>query len=126
MDSEDNLWIQAEQFKIKQALMNIIKNSIDASTGKGQVSIKAYRQLNKVCIKIRDNGVGMTSEELAILGTPFYSTKTNGTGLGLMVTFRIIQAIKGTLEFQSVKGEGTNALVILPAVDDHRKEVNGC
>ncbi|MGG3306584.1 ATP-binding protein [Paenibacillus sp. 2KB_20] len=120
VDSEDNLWIQAEQFKIKQAVMNIIKNSIDASTGsKGQISIKAYRQLNKVCIKIRDNGVGMTSEELAILGTPFYSTKTNGTGLGLMVTFRIIQAINGQLEFQSIKGEGTTALVILPAVDDH-------
>ncbi|OPA73607.1 hypothetical protein BVG16_27760 [Paenibacillus selenitireducens] len=121
--SEDNLWIQADQYKIKQALINIIKNSIDASiASKGQVSITAYRQLNKVCIKIRDNGVGMTSEQLSILGTPFYSTKMNGTGLGLMVTFRIVQAINGKLEFQSVKGEGTTALVILPSVADHKNK----
>ncbi|TCZ81086.1 HAMP domain-containing histidine kinase [Paenibacillus albiflavus] len=121
VDAEDNLWIQAEQLKIKQAMMNIVKNAIEASTDKGQVSIKAYRQLNKVCINIHDNGVGMTSEQLAILGTPFYSTKTNGTGLGLMVAFRIIQAINGTLEFQSIEGKGTTALVILPAVDEYRR-----
>ncbi|MDR0269938.1 HAMP domain-containing sensor histidine kinase [Paenibacillus sp.] len=121
VDSEDNLWIQADQFKVKQALINIIKNSIDASTAsKGEVTISAYRQLNKVCIKIRDNGVGMTREQLSILGTPFYSTKMNGTGLGLMVTFRIIQAISGKLEFHSVIGEGTTALVMLPAFTEHK------
>ncbi|MED0671021.1 ATP-binding protein [Aneurinibacillus aneurinilyticus] len=121
VNSEQNLWIQADQFKIKQALIYIIKNSIEASMiSQGQVSIKAYRKLNKVCIQICDNGTGMTSEELMRLGTPFYSTKTNGTGLGLMVAFRIIQAVSGKLEFQSVKGKGTTALVIFPAVADHK------
>jgi two-component system sporulation sensor kinase B len=116
---EEDLWIQADLSKIKQALTHIIRNSIDAtSASKGQVSITAYRQYNQICIRIRDNGVGMSAEQLSILGDPFYSTKVNGTGLGLMVTFRIIQSIGGRVEFKSIKGEGTTALVTLPTAPD--------
>ncbi|MCM3039444.1 HAMP domain-containing histidine kinase [Paenibacillus motobuensis] len=119
MLAEEDLWIQADLSKIKQALTHIIRNSIDAtSASKGQVSITAYRQYNQICIQIRDNGVGMSAEQLSILGAPFYSTKMNGTGLGLMVTFRIIQSIGGRVEFKSVKGEGTTALVTLPTAPD--------
>lgn len=119
MLAEDDLWIQADRSKIKQALTHIIRNSIDAtSASKGRISIAAFRHFHHVCIRIRDNGVGMSPEQLSILGNPFYSTKLNGTGLGLMVTFRIIQAVGGSLEFQSVKGEGTTALVTLPAAAD--------
>lgn len=115
MDIEPHLWIQANSCKITEALVAIIHNSIEASSHmKGWVSIKAYRQWNRVCIEISDNGIGMTPEELGRLGTPYYSTKTNGTGLSLMAAYRIIQAISGKLEYRSVKGKGTTALMILP------------
>lgn len=57
----------------------------------------------------------MKVSELARLGEPYYSNKTKGTGLGLMVTFRIIEAMNGTIEFHSRKGEGTEVLIKLPA-----------
>ena len=61
------------------------------------------------------NGEGMKVSELARLGEPYYSNKTKGTGLGLMVTFRIVEAMNGTIEFNSCKGEGTEVLIKLPA-----------
>ena len=57
----------------------------------------------------------MTEEELERLGTPFYSTKNNGTGLGLMVAFRIIHVIQGHLKYNSEKGKGTEAIIMLPS-----------
>ncbi len=114
--SDENLTIRADRFKIRQALFHIVKNSLDASVStESSVSITAFRESDTVCISIRDQGVGMTEDEVARLGTPFYSTKTNGTGLGLMVAFKIIHAIGGKVEFTSVKGEGTEARVSLPA-----------
>ncbi|MNC81192.1 Sporulation kinase E [compost metagenome] len=53
--------------------------------------------------------------ELAHLGEPYYSNKKKGTGLGLMVTFRIIEAMNGSIQFQSRKGEGTEVIVKLPS-----------
>ncbi|GAA3406935.1 HAMP domain-containing sensor histidine kinase [Paenibacillus hodogayensis] len=126
VDAEQALWIEANPFKIKQALIHIIKNAIDASMAPGgHISVKACRRSNQVCIDIQDYGTGMTPEQLEILGTPFYSTKTNGTGLGLMAAFRIVHAIHGKLEFRSVKGEGTTATMTVPAAKAISLEKNG-
>ncbi|MBB6670767.1 ATP-binding protein [Cohnella nanjingensis] len=117
IDANEKLWIRADQLKIKQALVNILKNAIEASTKGGTVLLKAYRESDNIHIQICDEGEGMTTGELTRLGTPFYSTKNNGTGLGLMVAFRIIQATGGHLEYKSEKGKGTNAVVMLPTVN---------
>ncbi|MBJ6363050.1 ATP-binding protein [Paenibacillus sp. GCM10012307] len=114
IEAEETLLLEADRYKIMKALGHVIKNAIEASNG-GQVFINAQRVLDKIQISISDNGEGMTPEELTRLGTPFYSTKTNGTGLGLMVAFRIIQAIGGQLEYTSEKGKGTTSVVSLDA-----------
>ncbi|MEK8127666.1 ATP-binding protein [Paenibacillus filicis] len=112
----EKLWIQADPFKVRQALVNILKNSIEASIAGGKVSLRACRESDRVHIQVSDAGEGMTTEQLTRLGTPFYSTKNNGTGLGLMVAFRIIQAIGGHVEYTSKQGKGTDAIISLPMV----------
>ncbi|MFD1772723.1 sensor histidine kinase [Paenibacillus rhizophilus] len=113
---EDGLYVKFSSSKFKQALINLIKNGIEALQESGLVIITAWKSGGYVVISIRDSGEGMTSGEMARLGEPYFSNKTKGTGLGLMVTFRIIEAMNGTIEFKSIKGKGTEVIVKLPAV----------
>jgi signal transduction histidine kinase len=65
-------------------------------------------------IHIRDNGEGMDAQTLSRLGEPYFSNKTKGTGLGMMVTFRIIETMNGKISFTSAKGVGTEATIRFP------------
>ncbi|MDG0872080.1 HAMP domain-containing histidine kinase [Paenibacillus thiaminolyticus] len=112
-----DLTIEGNSSKFKQAFINLVKNSIEALHSNGWIRIAAHKQDGLVIIRIRDNGVGMDKKELARLGEPYYSNKTKGTGLGLMVTFRIIEVMQGKLEFHSEKGVGTEVTVTFPAVE---------
>ncbi|WP_053374147.1 sensor histidine kinase [Paenibacillus sp. FJAT-27812] len=113
VDLESNLYVRGNSSKFKQALINIIKNSIEALGQEGTIHIRAYenKDTKNVIIRIKDNGEGMTENDLKRLGEPYYSKKTKGTGLGLMVTFRIIEVMQGTLHFTSKKGFGTEAII---------------
>lgn len=112
----DKLFVHGNSTKFKQAFMNMIKNSIEALKTNGVVEIEAHAEQDTAIIRIKDNGEGMEPEQIAKLGEPYYSTKTKGTGLGLMVTFRIIEVMHGTIEFRSEKGKGTEALIRFPLV----------
>ncbi len=109
------LLIHGNSSKFKQALINMIKNSIEALVQEGHIRIWAYHEAGQVVVHIRDNGEGMDPEEIKRLGEPYYSKKTKGTGLGLMVTFRIIEAMEGNVIFNSEKGVGTEAIIRFPA-----------
>ncbi|WP_167859779.1 sensor histidine kinase [Paenibacillus cymbidii] len=112
----ENLYVRGNPSKFKQAFMNIIKNSIEASRENGTIEWSVYADNDTAVIRISDNGEGMDYDQIAKLGEPYYSTKTKGTGLGLMVTFRIIEVMNGTLEFRSEKGKGTEAIARFPLV----------
>lgn len=112
----EDLYVQGNPSKFKQAFMNIIKNSIESLRENGIIEVDVCAESDKAVIRIADNGEGMEKEQIAKLGEPYYSTKTKGTGLGLMVTFRIIEVMNGTLEFRSEKGKGTEAIVRFPLV----------
>ncbi|MFC5701399.1 ATP-binding protein [Cohnella faecalis] len=116
IDIPENLHIYGNSSKLKQAFINIIKNSIEAIGKDGVIGIYAYSTERDVILRISDNGEGMEEEKLASLGEPFFSTKSKGTGLGLMVTFRIIEAMKGSIEFRSTKGKGTEAIIRFPLI----------
>jgi signal transduction histidine kinase len=111
-----NLYIQGNSSKMKQAFINILKNSIESLRGNGRIHLWAYEERGEVFVHIRDNGEGMEENMLKRLGEPYFSNKTKGTGLGLMVTFRIIELMDGKLEFKSERGKGTEAIVRFPAV----------
>lgn len=108
---EEKLSIQADSKKLAQALVNIIKNAIESMPNGGLLQVKAYRTFNRICIEIQDTGVGMSKEEITRLGNPFYSTKEKGTGLGLMITYRIIEAMNGKIRVKSKKGTGTTFFI---------------
>lgn len=110
------LYIYGNSSKFKQAFVNIIKNSIEALKEEGDIQIWAYEKNGKISIHIKDNGEGMEPEVLSRLGEPYFSNKTKGTGLGLMVTFKIIEVMSGSISFFSEKGSGTEAIIIFPSV----------
>ncbi|GGA27393.1 ATP-binding protein [Paenibacillus physcomitrellae] len=115
VDIPSDLNVLGSSSKFKQACVNIIKNSIESFKDEGEILVWAYEANEHVYIHIKDNGGGMTKEEMNRLGEPYFSNKTKGTGLGLMVTFRIIEAMAGTLNFTSEKGKGTEAVLRFPS-----------
>ncbi|MEK5447930.1 sensor histidine kinase [Paenibacillus sp. FSL R7-0331] len=116
---QDELFVLGSPAKFKQAFINLIKNSVEALQEDGLIKVSAWKSGQHIIISVEDNGEGMKLSELARLGEPFYSNKTKGTGLGLMVSFRIIEAMNGAIHFYSKKGQGTEVVVKLPA--DHNK-----
>jgi two-component system, sporulation sensor kinase B len=108
--------IAANNIEIKQLLINMIKNAIEASNIGDFVIVSAGRNKDCTEIKVVDYGQGMSEEEIKSLGTPFYSLKSKGTGLGLMVCYNIAAKYKGTIDFQSTKGEGTTVTIRFPSI----------
>ncbi|RFB14767.1 PAS domain S-box protein [Bacillus sp. HNG] len=91
-------FINCEQNQLKQVFINLIKNAIEAMPNGGKIIVKAKNiNNNMVSIQIVDQGMGIEEERIPKLGEPFYTTKENGTGLGLMVCFRIIEQHGGIM-----------------------------
>ncbi|MFC0471601.1 HAMP domain-containing sensor histidine kinase [Halalkalibacter kiskunsagensis] len=115
---EDHCYIKANKLEFKQLFINIIKNAIEVSEMGDPVIVEAKRKKNLIEIKVIDYGIGMSEAEVKSLGTPFYSLKSKGTGLGLMICFNIIEKYKGSMDFESSKGEGTTVTIRFPAIKD--------
>ncbi|SDE07224.1 two-component system, sporulation sensor kinase B [Paenibacillus sp. UNCCL117] len=107
--------VLGDRQKLRQCLINLMKNGIEAMPQGGLLEVSAVCSQQQVHIVIQDNGGGMTPEEVRRLGTPYYTTKTKGTGLGTMVAFSIVRAMNGRIEVTSRKGEGTRFELKLPA-----------
>ncbi|MNR06394.1 Sporulation kinase E [compost metagenome] len=102
------------QRSINQVFINIVKNAIEAMPKGGEVTIQAKQKNDHIVICITDTGSGIPRDEISKIGNPFYTTKETGTGLGLMVSMRIIQNHHGTMRIESEVGEGTMVEVVLP------------
>lgn len=109
-----NCSIIGDKYKFRQALMNVGKNAIEAMHNGGILIMKVSELNGKVNVSIGDTGVGMTPEQISRLGTPYYSTKEKGTGLGMMVTFTIIKKMNGKIKINSEIGKGTEYLFSFP------------
>ncbi|MDQ1912469.1 ATP-binding protein [Paenibacillus sp. GD4] len=112
----DKLMISANPEKFLQCIVNLCKNGIEAMPSGGKLQINGALQSQTVCIDIIDQGVGMTTEEISRLGNPFYSTRGKGTGLGMMVTYRVIQNIQGRIDVTSEVGRGTCFSLLIPSL----------
>ncbi|MGB8957012.1 MAG: ATP-binding protein [Tumebacillaceae bacterium] len=99
---------------IQQVALNLLQNAFEAMNTGGTLTLQTLEDERYVSFKVIDTGVGMTDEEIANLGSPFYSTKTEGTGLGLTVSSKIIKEHGGRLNVESKKGVGTTITVQLP------------
>ncbi|WP_335391333.1 ATP-binding protein [Neobacillus drentensis] len=104
-----------EEKQVKQVLINIFKNSLEAVSKGGSIRIKSEKiQENRIRIRVIDNGGGIKRSVLEKLGEPFYTTKERGTGLGLTVCFKIIRENHGDILIRSKEGLGTIVDIILP------------
>nr|WP_306812796.1 sensor histidine kinase [Paenibacillus soyae] len=108
------LHTRGDRIKFRQALINIGKNAIEAMPDGGTLELRAERRFNKAVLHITDTGCGMTPAQVSRLGTPFYSTKEKGTGLGTMISFSIIKKMEGKIEVKSEEGKGTKFTLVLP------------
>ncbi len=97
-----------------QVLLNLVKNSISVTDAGGEVRLSAQQFGDGVQIEVTDTGHGMTEEELERLFDPFFSTRKDGTGLGLAVSHQIVEQHHGRIEVKSTLGLGTTMKVILP------------
>ncbi|MEW9669547.1 ATP-binding protein [Ammoniphilus sp. 3BR4] len=116
------LWILGNAQKLKQCLINIIKNGIEAMPDGGRLEISCFSNESEVHIHIKDQGVGMSDQEMKRLGTPFYTLKDKGTGLGLMVSYRIVESFHGKIGVTSEEGRGTTFSISLPEHLYHRSK----
>ena len=107
--------ILAVSNELKQVFLNILKNAIEAMEDvEGFITIRSYFEKDSVFITFVDQGKGISKDVLEKLGEPFYTTKEKGTGLGLMVTFKIIENHGGSIHFESEEGKGTTVKLKLP------------
>ncbi|WP_439874885.1 ATP-binding protein [Bacillus mycoides] len=109
--------INGDDKQLKQVLLNIIKNGIESMPKGGDIQIRAYKKAGEnLCISIEDQGFGIEDEKIEKIGKAFYTTKENGTGLGLMITYKIIEEHQGRIAIQSSMGVGTKVEIYLPTV----------
>lgn len=112
--AQEDIFIKGEPSMLRFALLNIIKNGIEACSPKGQVNVCLHEMLKEVYIVIEDNGMGIPRHILEQLGKPLTSGKVNGTGLGLASTFKIAESMGGRVEVESKPNMGTVFSVYFP------------
>lgn len=120
--SKEERYVMCDEAELKQVILNICKNAVDAMTDKTNAKLKVEtgfkESANEMFIRITDNGVGISEENLKKIGTPFFTTKRSGTGLGLNVCYKIIKEHKGRIEVESTLGKGTTFSIVLPCIGD--------
>ncbi|MED4532892.1 PAS domain S-box protein [Metabacillus fastidiosus] len=111
---ESTLSVNCDENQLKQVFINLLKNAIDAMPKGGTVTLSARVVKQMVEIAVQDEGEGMEEEVLNRIGEPFLTTKEKGTGLGLMITYKIIDNHRGSVKIESEVGKGTKFIVSLP------------
>ncbi|MDM5197819.1 PAS domain S-box protein [Fictibacillus enclensis] len=100
--------------QLKQLFINLLKNSIESMDKGGLIRLTLIKAKGNVMVEIEDQGSGIPKDRLEKLGEPFYTTKEKGTGLGLMVCYKIVKEHFGQIQFESEEGKGTKVQVKLP------------
>lgn len=116
IDDDKDIYFEGDYSRLKQVFINLLKNALEAKKNKEtiSISIKAKELKEKVKIVIKDNGCGMTKDELEHIGDVFYTTKENGSGLGLSYCREIIELHGGNINFKSIKDKGTTVTLYFP------------
>ncbi|AZB41615.1 two-component sensor histidine kinase [Bacillus sp. FJAT-42376] len=113
--TEAEILLETDRNQLCQAMINLIKNAIEATPEGGNVHVSMIAFGREAEIKIADTGSGMTKEQLAKIGSLYYTTKEKGTGLGTMVSLGIIDAMGGKTVYSSLPGKGTEVRISLKA-----------
>ena len=117
--SHNAIDMDLDEGKMKIALLNIVINAIEAvEEQSGVVHVEVTKKRDQVYVRVKDNGCGMSEENLQNLFVPFYTSKPNGAGLGLTSTQNIVVGHKGRIEVKSEKGKGSEFTLTFPLMQD--------
>lgn len=106
--------VECDAEQMKQVLLNVVLNAIQATQGGGRIVVKAFAKNAELCVEVRDEGCGMSPQELERMFEPFFTTKENGTGLGLAVAANIVEQHGGLLRADNNMGKGMTFRLELP------------
>lgn len=120
---EGEPYVMADRELLQQVLLNLYMNAIQAMPDGGILTITISEAVDRALIEVADTGVGIPHDTLKLLGTPFFTTKENGSGLGLAFCKTIASLHGGSLEFESKEGEGTAVTLSISTADSSSEEV---
>nr|MDA8166126.1 HAMP domain-containing sensor histidine kinase [Desulfobacteraceae bacterium] len=115
LQAEEGLWCQVDRSRFLHILLNVLINAIEASPAGEEVLIRLFRDNGFALLEVADRGPGIPPDQRQRIFEPFYTTKKNGTGLGLPIARKIIEAHGGLLEVADREGGGTVFRLKLPA-----------
>lgn len=111
---EDEVYINGDYHRLSQVIVNLLKNSVEAMKEGGVLSVSSkLTNDHQVEIQVRDQGCGISEENLKRMTEPFFTTKKKGTGLGVSLSNEIILAHEGTMTYESIEGKGTTVTILL-------------
>ncbi|WP_434512843.1 ATP-binding protein [Desulfitobacterium sp. AusDCA] len=116
VDLKNGLLVQGNENEWQQVMLNLISNALDASPEEGRIEVKGWHDEENVYYTIKDFGEGIPQHNLKKVLDPFFTTKSigKGTGLGLYVSYGIIQKMQGNMTLESMEGQGTLVKITLP------------
>jgi signal transduction histidine kinase len=105
----EDIAITADNAQVEQVLINLIKNAAEALSDKknGAILLKAFKSGDGTIIQVEDNGIGISADIIENIFVPFYTTKANGSGIGLSLSKQIMQNHDGSISIESVPGKGS-------------------
>lgn len=123
----DERYILCDETQIRQVILNVCKNAVEAmeeiSSPVLHISTELDEYRKEVFINISDNGSGIDNEIIKKIGTPFFTTKKTGTGLGLNACYQIIKEHKGRIDVESELGKGTTFTIMIPYIDEDLEDI---
>lgn len=112
---QDLPFIDGDENQLKQVLINVMKNAVEAMPEGGKLTVRANKLgEDRIVVRVIDQGSGIPADQLDRIGHPFFTTKEHGTGLGMMVSFQIIERHGGHVSISSEIGQGTTIEIVMP------------
>lgn len=112
--SQENAWSLIDPQLFKSAILNLIVNAIEAMPQGGKLTMGITSRRDEIIVTIEDTGMGISKENISKIFSPFFTTKPEGNGFGLVEVHKIIQAHEGSIDVNSILGKGTTFIIKLP------------
>jgi nitrogen fixation/metabolism regulation signal transduction histidine kinase len=116
--------IMADREELRRAFINIIRNGIQAMNSQGRMIVTTAKSEYDIEVRVRDFGSGIPNEIKGKLFQPNFSTKTDGMGLGLAIVKKTVEDLNGSIEIESIVGEGTTVVMHIPTNGPHEAHAN--
>lgn len=109
--------IQISSYQVQQIVHNLLRNAVQVLPDGGTVAFHSFKDDNCLIFEVDDDGPGIPQDHRKQLFDPFFTTRSNGTGLGLWIVYRLVESMRGVIDVESEVGQGTHFQVTLPAGD---------